>query len=265
MKDQILSNFTTECPWRDTLYWYDEIPSTNTRAKELAKAGAPHGTVLVAGSQTDGRGRMGRSFCSPGGMGVYLSVILRPHCTPDKLMHLTCAAAVAAAQAVETVSGIAPAIKWTNDLVANGKKLGGILTELGLDCHGLVEYAIVGIGINCCQKAEDFPPELQSMATSVNAIGGNPATPAELAAALIEALWQTDKRLLAEKAALMAAYKRLCMTLGQDVVLVRGAERQYGRALDVDESGGLIVRFSDGQIRTVTSGEISVRGMYGYT
>ncbi len=265
MKDQILFHLNAECPWRDTLYWYDEIPSTNTRAKELAKTGAPHGTVVLAGSQTDGRGRMGRSFCSPGGMGVYLSVILRPNCTPDKLMHLTCAAAVAASNAVEKICGIAPDIKWTNDLVVGRKKLGGILTELGLDNNAAVSYAIIGIGINCCQKAEDFPPELQSMATSVNAIGGNPATPAELAAALIEALWQTDKRLLAEKAALMAAYKQRCMTVGQDVVLLRGEERQYGRALDVDENGGLIVRFSDGDIRTVASGEISVRGMYGYT
>lgn len=264
MKDQILSHFTTECPWGDTLYWYDETASTNTRAKELAKAGAPHGTTVLAGSQTDGRGRMGRSFCSPGGMGVYLSVILRPNCTPDKLMHLTCAASVAASDAVAKVCGIAPDIKWTNDLVVKGKKLGGILTELGLDSHGAVAYAIIGIGINCCQRAEDFPAELQSMATSVNAIGGNPTAPAQMAAALIEALWQTDKRLLTEKAALMADYKRLCMTLGQEVVLVRGAERQYGRALDLDENGGLIVRFSDGEIRTVTSGEISVRGMYGY-
>lgn len=265
MKDQILFHLNAKCPWRDTLYWYDETASTNTRAKALAKTGAPHGTVVLAGSQTAGRGRMGRSFCSPGGMGVYLSAILRPNCTPDKLMHLTCAAAVAAAQAVETVSGIDPAIKWTNDLVVNGKKLGGILTELGLDSHGLVEYAIVGIGINCCQAIQDFPPELQSMATSVNAIGCNPTTPAEMAAALIETLWQTDKRLLTEKAALMTAYKDRCMTIGQDVVLVRGEEHNYGRALDVDENGGLIVRFSDGQIRTVTSGEISVRGMYGYT
>ncbi len=265
MKDQILFHLNAECPWRDTLYWYDTTDSTNTRAKELAKTGAPHGTVVLAGSQTAGRGRMGRSFCSPGGMGVYLSVILRPHCTPDKLMHLTCAAAVAAAQAVDTVSGIAPAIKWTNDLVANGKKLGGILTELGLDCHGLVAYAIVGIGINCCQKTEDFPPELQHMATSVNALGGRSTSPAEIAAALVNSLWQTGNQLLTEKASLMTAYKDRCMTIGQDVVLVRGQKQEYGRALDVDENGGLVVRFSDGQVRTVTSGEISVRGMYGYT
>ena len=92
MKEQILSILNAECPWRDTLHWYDTIDSTNTEAKRLAKDGAPHGTVLIAGLQTGGRGRMGRSFQSPDGQGVYLSVILRPHCEPVQLMHLTCAA-----------------------------------------------------------------------------------------------------------------------------------------------------------------------------
>ena len=264
MKTEIQKYIPTECPWRDTLYWYPTTDSTNTRAKELALQGAPHGTVLVAGGQTEGRGRMGRSFTSPAGMGVYLSVILRPNCTPNQLMHLTCAAAVAAAQAVEAISGVVPAIKWTNDLVANGKKLGGILTELGLNSHGTVDYAIIGIGINCCQKPEDFPPELQDMATSVSALGGRSTSTAELTAALICSLWQIDKGLLAAKATLIQAYKDRCMTIGQDVVLVQGDQRQYGRALDLDDDGGLIVKFSDGQVRTVTFGEISVRGMYGY-
>ena len=87
MIKEILSQMHTACPWQDHLHWYDSIDSTNTKAKEMAKAGAPHGTVIAAGMQTGGRGRMGRSFSSPGGMGVYLSVILRPNCTPDKLMH----------------------------------------------------------------------------------------------------------------------------------------------------------------------------------
>ena len=197
-------------------------------------------------------------------MGVYLSVILRPNCPADKLMHLTCAAAVAASAAVETVCGIAPHIKWTNDLVAGRKKLGGILTELVLDGKGLAEYAIIGIGINCCQTQKDFPAELQNMATSVNAIGGRSTTPDALAAALTESLWQMSGYLLTEKKALMDTYKARCMTLGQDVVLLRSGERQYGQALDLTEDGGLIVRFDDGQIRTVDSGEVSVRGMYGY-
>ena len=124
MKDKILHHLTTECPWRDTLYWYDTIDSTNTRAKQLAKEGAPHGTVLIAGHQTGGRGRMGRTFQSPAGAGVYLSVILRPNCEPAQLMHLTCAAGVAMMDAVEAVSGIRPQVKWINDLVIHSKKTG---------------------------------------------------------------------------------------------------------------------------------------------
>ncbi|MBQ4641959.1 MAG: biotin--[Oscillospiraceae bacterium] len=264
MKEQILSHLNAECPWRDTLHWYSKIDSTNAQASTLAKSGAPHGTVLIADTQTAGKGRMGRSFCSPAGMGVYLSAILRPNCTPDKLMHLTCAAAVAASAAIEKVSGIAPNIKWTNDLVIGRKKLGGILTELGLDDHGTVSFAIIGIGINCCQRESDFPPELQDMATSLAAIGSKSVTPAILAAALTESLWQMSQHLLTDKKALIDAYRSRCMTVGQDVVLLQGESRAYGRALDLDANGGLIVRFADGQVRTVTSGEISVRGMYGY-
>ena len=265
MKEQILSQFATECPWRDTLYWYDTIDSTNTRAKVLAKEGAPHGTVLIAGKQTVGRGRMGRSFSSPAGMGVYLSVILRPNCPPEKLMHLTCAAGVAACKAVETAASIAPQIKWTNDLVCGTKKLGGILTELSLDsASGLVEYAIVGIGINCCQQKTDFPAELQDMATSLTQLTGSICSPARLAASLTEALFAMDKQLFAEKKLLMDSYRNRCITLGKDIVVVRGEDRAYGTALDLDEDGGLLVRFRDGTERVVSSGEVSVRGMYGY-
>ena len=265
MKQKILSQFTTECPWRDTLYWYDSVDSTNARAKQLAREGAPHGTVLIAGSQTGGRGRMGRSFSSPVGMGVYLSVILRPRCTPDRLMHLTCAAAVAGCKAVEAASGVLPDIKWTNDLVYGKKKLGGILTELSLDsASGLVDYAIVGIGINCCQKKEDFPAELQAMATSICQLTDNPCSPARLSAALTEALYEMDSLLFTGKQQLMDGYRRRCITLGKDIVLVRGEETLYGTALDLDGDGGLLVRFADGSEKVVSSGEVSVRGMYGY-
>jgi len=108
MKEQILQYMKESCPWQDSLLWFDTIASTNTRAKELAAQGAPHGTVLVADSQTGGRGRLGRSFHSPAGTGIYLSLILRPNCAPSELMHLTCAAAVAACDAVETACGIRP-------------------------------------------------------------------------------------------------------------------------------------------------------------
>ena len=265
MKEQILSQMTTECPWRDTLYWYDTIDSTNTRAKELAKDGAPTGTVLIAGNQTGGRGRMGRSFSSPEGMGVYLSVILRPGCKADALMHLTCAVAVAACKATEKATGIFPGIKWINDLVCGKEKLGGILTEMSVNSGGIAEWAVVGVGINCCQTKADFPPELQDMATSLLLQTGNPCSPALLAARLTEALYEMNEMLLSRKQQIMDTYRGHCVTIGQKILVVRGEESAYGEALDLDEDGGLLVRFFDGTEKVVSSGEVSIRGMYGYT
>ena len=193
---------------------------------------------------------------------MYLSLILRPNCKPEKLMHLTCAVAVAACNAVETVAGIRPDIKWINDLVYNTKKLGGILTELGIDpVTGLVSYAIIGIGVNCLQTGEDFPPELQDIATSLQ-IAGVPVSPYRLAAATANALWQLD--LIDQKPQIMAAYQENCITLGKQVLLHRAGQTQPAFATDLDENGCLIVTFPDGTTETVGSGEASVRGLFGY-
>ena len=265
MKEQISKHIPAECPWRDTLLWFDTVGSTNSEAKALARQGAPHGTVLVAGHQTGGRGRLGRSFLSPEGKGVYLSVLLRPNCPPDRLMHLTCAAAVAMCDAVFDAAGFRPGIKWTNDLVQDRKKLGGILTELSVSHEtGLVEYAVVGVGINCTQQPGDFPPDIRDMAASLSAVSGRHVSPAALAGAMVQSLFEMDAALLTEKEVTMTRYRRDCITLGQDILLVRGEEKQYGTALDIDPDGGLIVRFPDGSLNTVASGEVSVRGMYGY-
>ena len=242
--------------------WYDSLDSTNTQAKALAKDGAAHGTVLVAKTQTGGRGRMGRSFLSPTG-GVYLSVILRPNCSPDQLMHLTCAAAVAGCKAVAQACGICPDIKWTNDLVFGKKKLGGILTELVLDGNGLVDCAIIGIGINC-EKPKNFPEELQKTVASITEISQTPCTTETLTAKLVEAFYEMDKSLFTGKPKLMNLYRQQCITLGQEIKIVYGDAVDYGTALDLDQDGGLLVRFRDGSEKVVTSGEVSVRGMYGY-
>lgn len=263
MKEKILQNLTAECPWRDTLYWYDTISSTNTHAKQLAREGAPHGTVLIAGHQTGGRGRMGRTFQSPANAGVYLSVILRPDCGPEKLMHLTCAAGVAMMEAVETVSGLRPQVKWINDLVVGRKKLGGILVELSVD-QGMVDYAVIGIGINCLQKDGDFPPEIAEIATSLSQAVEKEIPVEVLAAAMVEALWRMDKDLFTEKKRLMAVYKENCITLGKDIQVIRGDTVRPGKAYDLDADGGLWVAFPDGTRECVASGEVSVRGMYGY-
>lgn len=265
MKDKILSFLPENHPWKNNILWFDCIGSTNDHAKELAQGGAPHGTVVIAGHQTGGRGRMGRKFDSPPGAGVYMSVILRPDCKAEALMHLTCAAAVAACNAVEDAFGFRPGIKWINDLVFDKKKLGGILTELSIDpASQTVLYAIVGIGINCCQQPEDFPPELQKIATSASVICQKDIDPGKLSTSLIQAFSRISPVLLSEKKAIMQAYAKDCITLGQTVQVIRGEDRRQGKAVELDQDGGLIVAYSDGTVEAVQSGEVSVRGMYGY-
>ncbi len=264
MKNIILHKIPAECPWRDTLYWYEKTISTNDLAKQLAKEGAAHGTVIIAQRQTGGRGRMGRSFLSPEG-GLYLSVILRPKCPAAELMHLTCAVGVAAVKAVEKVAGFRPGIKWINDLVWNSKKLGGILTELSLDAKtGLVDYAIIGIGINCREPEDGFSGDVANIAVSLSEAAGRAIAPAPLAAALIAALWEMDKELLSDKATPMDAYRSLCVTLGKQILVLRGEEKIPGKALDVDDQGALVVQFTDGSTAAVNSGEVSVRGLWDY-
>lgn len=262
MKEQILQFLPAECPWRDTLHWFDEVPSTNTMAKDLAKQGAPQGTVLIAGSQTGGRGRMGRSFASAGGKGIYMSVILRPMCAAEELMHLTCAVAVSICDAVEEICSVRPSVKWINDLVLGKKKLGGILTELSID-RGAVQYAIVGIGLNCTQAPKDFPEEIRDIALSLQSYTGNAVDIPKLTAAMINSLWEMDKHLLSRD--FMAIYKKDCITLGKEISIVGANNVFHGKAIDLDAEGGLIVQYPDGIIATVQSGEVSIRGMYGYT
>lgn len=265
MKDSVVACLPGEYPWKNHFHYYPTIDSTNDRLKTMARQGAPHGTVLLAGHQTAGHGRMGRSFHSPESAGIYMSILLRPDCAPTELMHLTCAAATAMCDAVEKAAGFRPGIKWTNDLVWEKKKLGGILTELGLSPKGTVDHAIIGVGINCTQKAEDFPPEIREIATSLAVVTGSKIDSCHLAAAMMEALWQMDHRLFTCRKNLMDQYRKDCITIGQDISLVRGDEVRYGKALDVDENGALVTVFSDGHVEAVNSGEVSVRGMYGYT
>lgn len=246
------------------IFRYDCVESTNTLAKQMAAQGAAHGTVLIADRQTGGRGRMGRSFHSPAGMGIYMSMILRMDKPAQELMHLTCAAAVAAADAIEEVSGIRPGIKWINDLVWENRKLAGILTELILAPDGShAQYAIIGIGINCHQRSEDFPEDIRSIAVSLDTAAGRRIRREHLIDALIEKLEKMAGD-LENKATIMATYRKSCVTVGKEIRVHRLDSVTSAFALDVDDDGSLIVRFSDGSIRSVNSGEVSVRGMYGY-
>ena len=264
MKNAITTLLPPDYPWADRLDYLPSTGSTNDVVKTLARRGAPHGTAILAGHQTGGHGRLGRSFHSPEGMGIYLSTLLRPDCAPTELMHLTCAAAVAVCDAVESAAGFRPGIKWTNDLVCGHRKLGGILTELGFSPTGRVDWCIVGIGINCHQKEPDFPAELRNMAGSLDMVTGRQTDPARLAAAMLDALHRMDTRLLTEKEAILDAYRAACVTLGKEISVVRGDDIRHGTALSVDNEGALVVSYPDGSLEAVNAGEVSIRGMYGY-
>ena len=205
---------------------------------------------------------MGRSFHSPQGMGIYLSVILRPGCPATELMHLTCAAGVAMCDAVEQAMGFRPGIKWTNDLIWGKQKLGGILTELSLKSDGTVDYAVVGIGINCRQSPRDFPEDIRPIAASLSMAAGRPAEPARVAAAMVLSLQRMADSLFS--GSWISRYQDDCITVGKEISLVRGDTVRHGTALAVDPEGALIVRFPDGHQEAVSSGEVSVRNMYGY-
>ena len=265
MKERILSLVSPDYPWKAHFHWVEETGSTNDDLKALARQGAPHGTVLSADRQRGGHGRMGRSFHSPEGVGIYFSILLRPQCAPGELMHLTCATAVAMCDAVEKATGLRPGIKWTNDLVYGRRKLGGILTELGLSSRGTVDYAIIGIGINCCQCEADFAQDIRNIASSLSMVTGKETDRAKVAAAMMDALHRMDQNLLSGKARMLDRYRENCITIGQEVSLLRVGEAvRHGKAVGMDDEGALLVQFTDGTLETVNSGEVSVRGMYGY-
>lgn len=235
---------------------YDEIDSTNNAAKQWAQEGAPDGSAVVALRQTAGKGRLGRSFYSPSATGIYVTVILRPTLSLEQSTLATSAAAVATARAIEKVTSISVRIKWVNDLYLNGKKLCGILAESALLPGGGLDYLVVGIGVNV--STDSFPPELSGIATSLAAAGGEEIDCNRLIAAILDEFRQVCTEL--ETREYLEEYKARSCVLGKSVQLVRGEETQEAFALDIDRDAHLIVRLPDGGIRTVSSGEISLKG-----
>lgn len=256
MQAQILKHLKNH-PWGELVQVHEELDSTNTYAKELARQGAPEGTVVIAKSQCAGRGRLGRSFHSPKDSGLYFSLILRPNCPADQLMHLTCAVAVAACDAVAQTCGLRPKIKWINDLTLRNKKLGGILTELVFEPNGTVSAAVVGIGINC--RTTVFPEELKNLACCLEEVD-----PGILAANLILSLETMNHQLFSHRKQIMERYRQNCVTLGKQVRVISPTGTETGLAETVLENGALQVLFDSGMRREVNSGEVSVRGLWDY-
>ena len=153
----------------------EQVDSTNNYLKRLALEGAPEGTVAVADAQSAGRGRLGRSFQSPPGTGIYLSILLRPPVAPERAVNLTACTAVAVCDAIEFAVGVRPQIKWTNDVLMDRRKICGILTEMSVEGEtGALQSIVVGIGVNCNQGMEDFPEEIRHVAGSVAMAAGGP-------------------------------------------------------------------------------------------
>lgn len=250
-----------------TVFCYEELDSTNIRCQQMALEGAATGTVVVADRQTRGSGRLGRSFESPGGCGVYLSYLLRPECPPAALSLLTSYAGLAVCEVLEQY-GLSPRIKWPNDIIIDRRKVCGILTKLTGDAEtGTINGAVIGIGINVAQQRQDFPEELRDKAISLREAGAE-VPRAALAAAVIDRLDECFLRqqLLSRPAApVIEQLTRRSCTVGSRVEVITPTGQYEAEAVGIAPDAGLIVRLPDGTRRTVSSGEVSVRGLLGYT
>lgn len=244
---------------------FDTLPSTNTFLKELSRQGEARDTLCLALSQSAGRGRLGRSFDSQAGKGLYMSLLLHPRIAPKQTLPATGLAAVAAARGIQQASGLEVGIKWMNDLISRQKKLSGILAELDLSPEGSLRGLIVGIGVNIAQSKEDFPEALRDMATSLS-LENRPADLPTLASAIGRELLALPRLLESgEYVEYLNEYRRRCVTLGKEVQLVRSGSCTPATAVDIDNAFGLLVKHPDGTHATVTMGEVSVRGLYGYS
>lgn len=239
---------------------FQTVDSTNTVAKALAEKGAPENTVVLAETQTAGRGRMQRAFASPESTGIYMSIILRPDFSAEKALTVTTAAAVAVAEAVEAVSEVKASIKWVNDVYSNGKKICGILTEAATEAgSSKLRYAILGVGINVTEPREGFPHELKDIAGAVFPQGQAPTDAKnKLVAELLKRFNEIYVTL--PNSGYMTEYKKRSFLIGEEVNILRCGEIcGEGTVTDIDDECGLVIRYADGKEETLTSGEVSVK------
>ena len=242
---------------------HEEIDSTNNAAKHLAREGAAEGTVVVAESQTGGKGRLERQFFSPKGKGIWFSVVLRPKFLPQEAPKCTLMAAVAVARAM-TEFGLKPGIKWPNDLLYDNKKLVGILTEMSAEMDG-INYIVIGTGINVNIAPEEFPEELRDVATSLSQMKGANLPRVKFLQAVLRALDDLYAKVQVEGfAPVLKEWRQYSITLGQEVKVigVRDGEVFYGKAADIDDEGALLVDTAAGRQR-VLAGDVSIRPQSG--
>ncbi|MBR1407283.1 MAG: biotin--[Clostridia bacterium] len=239
--------------------WLPETDSTNRVAREWAKEGAPHGALVVCDWQKAGRGRRGRTWETPPGEAVAMSVILRPQAHPSEVSLLSLAVALACCRAVEDVSGLESRIKWPNDVVCGGRKVSGILLEMDAD-EQTVHSVVAGVGINVHQKA--FPEEIAKTAGALDPLSGRVLRRADVVRAFLARLEESEA--LRASGALMDAYLARSATVGRPVRVLAPSETFTGTAEAVTPAGALLVRREDGRLCEVLAGDVSVRGLMGY-
>jgi BirA family biotin operon repressor/biotin-[acetyl-CoA-carboxylase] ligase len=240
------------------IHVFQETTSTNDVAARLARGGAAEGAVVFAESQTKGRGRLGRTWISPAGKGLWFTVLLRPHIPPQETTQLTVAAATALSRAVTLQTGLVPEIKWPNDILIRGRKLAGILTEMRAELDQ-VQEVLLGIGMDVNLEAGDFPAALRSTATSLRIETGQKINRAELAVAILREL-DCGYQVVADGQfeRLAQQWEESCTTLGCQVAIRMGDRVIRGRAESLDDDGALLVRGTHGHLERIVGGDVTV-------
>lgn len=259
---EIKSLMHTDWVAKEVLY-FDTIDSTNTKAQELAEKGYPSGTLVVADKQESGKGRRGRSWVSPSGTGIFMTLMIKPDINPNNASMLTLVAALAVAKAITSVTGEEALIKWPNDIVVNGKKVCGILTEMNAQ-FDYINHIVVGIGINV--HNESFPEEISQMASSLTIeAGGKRFHRAQIIAETMSYFEQYYDTFLKTQdlSALVREYDKLLVNRNKSVRVLDPKEPFDGKAMGITPKGELIVDTWESR-KLVSSGEVSVRGIYGY-
>lgn len=239
-----------------SVFTFEKTESTNSLAREYAENGNGELTVIIADEQTKGRGRLGRSFYSPANSGIYMSLILRPAFSPEKALYITTAAAAAVSEAIETVCHKKTEIKWVNDILCEGKKVCGILTEGVFNQNGCFRYAILGVGVNVYQSKEGFPEEIKDVASY---LADTPLYElrSRLVAQILERFISYYKEI--EDKPFMKSYReRLCF-VGERVTVISGDSRTPATVIGLGDNFELEVVFDDGKKALLSSGEVSVR------
>ena len=234
---------------------FDRLESTNLTAKLKAAEGANEGDLIIALSQTGGRGRLGRSFYSPEGTGVYFSIVLRPEIKVEEISLITPVAAVAVANAIEALTKKSPKIKWVNDIFVNGKKVCGILSEAAFNSKGYAEYVILGIGINLLAPKGGFPEDIKNIAGGLADKDEN-LNANELVATVINNFFELYKNLKARDT--VTEYQKRMLLVGENINYIQNGEQKSGTVEGIDEAYRLIIKNKNGDLTHLQSGEVTI-------